>query len=156
VEEAAALLRAYRITWVRGDRYGGEWPRESFRRSGVGYSLAEETKSDLYLELVAVVNSGKIELIDDPELLRELRGLERRRGSSGRDRVDHAPGCHDDRANAIAGLASMLPRSIPRAKPEPELPRTTMELFEQHMREAMKARARNRSPRFHKWIGRNW
>jgi hypothetical protein len=50
----------------------------------------------------------------------------------------------------------MLPRSIPRAKPKPELPRTTMELFDQQMREAMKARARNRRPPLHKWIGRNW
>jgi hypothetical protein len=30
-------------------------------------------------------------------------GAERRRGTSGRDRVDHAPGGHDDRANAAAG-----------------------------------------------------
>src|SRR5262249_29101787 len=27
---------------------------------------------------------------------------------SGRDRVDHRPGSHDDRANALAGLAEML------------------------------------------------
>ena len=38
-----------------------------------------------------------------PDLLRELRGLERRRGATGRDRVDHAPGQHDDRSNAAAG-----------------------------------------------------
>jgi len=36
-------------------------------------------------------------------LLRELRGLERRRSSAGRDRVDHRPGAHDDLANAVAG-----------------------------------------------------
>jgi hypothetical protein len=42
-------------------------------------------------------------LLDLPDLLRELRGLERRRGASGRDRVDHAPGAHDDWANAAAG-----------------------------------------------------
>jgi hypothetical protein len=35
-------------------------------------------------------------------LLRELRGLERRRGTSGRDRVDHRAGQHDDRANSAA------------------------------------------------------
>jgi hypothetical protein len=51
------------------------------------------------------INAGLVELLDDAELLRELRGLERRRGSSGRDRVDHRPGAHDDRANAVAGLA---------------------------------------------------
>jgi hypothetical protein len=45
---------------------------------------------------------------DIPELLGELRGLERRRGPSGRDRVDHRPGGHDDLANAVAGLLSML------------------------------------------------
>jgi hypothetical protein len=42
-------------------------------------------------------------LLDLSDLLRELRGLERRRGTAGRDRVDHAPGQHDDRANAAAG-----------------------------------------------------
>jgi hypothetical protein len=44
----------------------------------------------------------------DPErcqaTLAELRGLERRRGTAGRDRVDHRPGSHDDRANSVAGV----------------------------------------------------
>jgi hypothetical protein len=110
VEEAAALLKSYRATSVTGDRYGGEWPREAFRAHGVNYNVAEIPKSDLYLGLLPVVNSGNVELLDIPELLRELRGLERRRGASGRDRVDHGPGSHshDDRANAIAGLVHLL------------------------------------------------
>jgi hypothetical protein len=36
-----------------------------------------------------------------PELLRELRGLERRSGGA-RDTVDHRPGAHDDRSNEAA------------------------------------------------------
>jgi hypothetical protein len=40
----------------------------------------------------------------DQGLLAELCGLERRRGVVGRDRVDHRPGSHDDRANAVAGV----------------------------------------------------
>jgi hypothetical protein len=56
-------------------------------------------------ELLPIINSGAIELLDDDQLLRELRGLERRHGSSGRDRVDHRPGEHDDRANVVAGVA---------------------------------------------------
>jgi len=109
VAEAATLLKAYRIARVTGDRYGGEWPREQFRAQGIGYVTCDKPKSDLYLELLPVFNAGTIDLPDLPELLRELRGLERRRGSSGRDRVDHAPGAHDDVANAVAGLASLLP-----------------------------------------------
>src|SRR5207245_2093872 len=44
---------------------------------------------------------------DLPDLLRELRGLERRRGT-GRDRADHRPGAHDDVAAAVAGVVAML------------------------------------------------
>jgi hypothetical protein len=53
------------------------------------------------------------ELLDVPDLLRELRSLERRRGSSGRDRGDHRPGSHDDLANAVAGLVSLLSERDP-------------------------------------------
>lgn len=106
--ECAALLKAYGVRAVRGDRYAGEFPREQFRANGIGYELADRPKSDLYLDLLAAVNSRSVEIPDEPALLRELRMLERRRGSSGRDRVDHPPGAHDDRANALAGLVANL------------------------------------------------
>jgi hypothetical protein len=108
VEEAASLLKQYRVGKVTGDRYAGEWPREAFLARGITYTVAEKDRSALYLELLASVNSGSIELPDQAELLRELRGLERRRGTSGRDRVDHRPGSHDDSANAVAGVVSLL------------------------------------------------
>jgi hypothetical protein len=117
VEEVAQLLRRYRVREVGGDRYGGEWPREAFRAEGIRYEVAEQPKSDLYLELLATVNSRSVEVPDLPALLRELRGLERRRGPSGRDRVDHRPGSHDDLANAVAGVVSAVAadRRCPRA-----------------------------------------
>jgi hypothetical protein len=108
VAEAAMLLTQYDVRSVTGDRYGGEWPREAFRAHGIAYDMARKPKSDLYLELLAAVNSGTVELPELPELIRELRGLERRRGASGRDRVDHRPGGRDDQANAVAGLVASL------------------------------------------------
>lgn len=110
VSEVAALLRTYRVSRVVGDRYAGEWPREAFRSHGISYDIADHPKSDLYLELVAHVNGARLELPDHADLLRELRTLERRRGTSGRDRVDHPQGRHDDFANAVAGLGSILLR----------------------------------------------
>jgi hypothetical protein len=110
VEEAAALLKSYGVSEVQGDRYAGEWPRESFRSQGIRYEVSDLDRSALYLELLPLVNGGTIELPDFPELLRELRGLERRRGTSGRDRVDHVPGSHDDLANAVAGAAHLVLR----------------------------------------------
>ncbi len=108
VEECADLLRSYRISKVTGDRYAGEWPREAFRSVGVMYEVAPKPKSDLYLAMVSAVNGEQIELPENEQMLRELRSLERRRGSSGRDRVDHPAGGFDDLANAIAGVSDLV------------------------------------------------
>jgi hypothetical protein len=108
VAECATLLQAYRVRKVTGDRYAGEWPREAFRSEGIQYEVAAKTKSDLYLALVAFVHGEQVELPESDAMLRELRSLERRRGTSGKDRVDHPPGGHDDLANALAGVAEMV------------------------------------------------
>lgn len=76
---------------------------EGFRAHGIRYVPSTQDRSTLYLELLPLLNAGRLRLVDQPDLLRELRGLERRRGTSGRDRINHAPGQHDDRANAAAG-----------------------------------------------------
>lgn len=57
----------------------------------------------MYGELLPLVNSGRVELLDDQRLLTQLATFERRSGRSGKDSVDHAPGSHDDVANAAAG-----------------------------------------------------
>ena len=47
----AELLAAYGVTTVLGDRYGGEWPRERFRERGIAYTVARQSKGDLYAAL---------------------------------------------------------------------------------------------------------
>jgi hypothetical protein len=108
VAEAATVLKTYRCNAITGDRYAGEWPREAFRSHRIEYSVTAMDRSRLYLELLPLINAGAIDLPDDPKLLHELRGLERRRGSAGRDRVDAPAGQHEDRANAVAGVATEL------------------------------------------------
>jgi hypothetical protein len=103
IAESAALSKAYGVHGTVGDRYAPGFVLEGFRAHGLTYTPSQRDRSTLYLELLPLVNAGRIVLLDVPDLLRELRGLERRRGSAGRDRVDHAPGQHDDRANAAAG-----------------------------------------------------
>jgi hypothetical protein len=104
IADIVDLLRPYGITTtMRGDRYAPGFVSECYRTHGIRYEPSPLDRSALYLELLPLVNSGHVRLLDQPELLRELRNLERCRGISGRDRVDHAPGAHDDRANACAG-----------------------------------------------------
>ncbi len=106
--EFATTLKAYGLKTVTGDRYGGEWPRERFRVHGIEYVLAEKPRSDLYRDALPLLNSGKVELLDLPRLAAQLCGLERRTARGGRDSIDHAPGQHDDLANAVAGCLASL------------------------------------------------
>jgi hypothetical protein len=105
VDEFASLLTAYRVTSITGDRYAGEWPRERFREHGIGYEPSAQPKSDLYRDCLPLINSRRMALLDVPRLLCQLASLERRTARGGRDSIDHAPGAHDDLANAVAGVA---------------------------------------------------
>jgi hypothetical protein len=103
VSDFAALLKSYRIATLQGDRYAGEWPVEAFMKHGVRYEQSAAPKSDLYRDLLPILNSGRVELLDHPRLIAQLCQLERRTARSGRDSIDHSPGGHDDIANACAG-----------------------------------------------------
>jgi hypothetical protein len=110
VKEFANTLKPYRLFRVTGDRYSGAWCAERFRVQGIEYVASEKTKSELYLELVPLLNAGRCELLDNPRLLAQLCALERRVARGGRDSVDHGPGAHDDLANAAAGALVLAPQ----------------------------------------------
>ena len=105
--EFASLLKTYGVVRVQGDRYAGEWPRERLRAHGIAYDLSSQPKSDIYRDCLPVLNSGRAQLLDIPRLASQFCGLERRTSRAGRDQIDHAPGAHDDLANAVAGVLLM-------------------------------------------------
>jgi hypothetical protein len=87
VREFASLLKSYGVLAVRGDRYGGT--------------------SDIYLELLPILNSNRAELLDHARLIMQLCRLERHAAGSGKDSIRHPPGGHDDVVNAVAGAIVM-------------------------------------------------
>lgn len=108
VLEMAAMLRAYHVTSIQSDRYAGQWVTERFQTHGIRCEQSAKPKSDLYLELLPLLNARRIELLDHKRLVGQLCALERRVGRSGRDSIDHPQGGHDDLINAVAGLAAMI------------------------------------------------
>jgi hypothetical protein len=106
-------LKRYRVDTVVGDKYGGEWPRERFSEHDVFYKPCEESKSELYLELLAAINSKRCELLDHTRMRRQLLDLERRTARGGRDTVDHPPRKHDDLINAAAGALVRIATAEP-------------------------------------------
>jgi hypothetical protein len=117
VQQIATIVKSYGISTVCGDRYAKGWVREAFRRHSIRYddAMIRDKNSErvyldrsaAYLEVEPLFAQGLIALLDHPTLVRELKNLERRPQSGGKDRVDHPQGQHDDHANAFALAAAM-------------------------------------------------
>jgi hypothetical protein len=107
VDEFAAVFKEYKISTIQGDAYAGEWPRERFRTRGIEYVVADMNRSELYLAMLPLINSGRVDLLDNSRMIAQFVGLERRTARSGRDTVDHAPNSHDDVANVCALAVAM-------------------------------------------------
>jgi hypothetical protein len=107
VAEFAETLKEYGVSRIVGDRYSGEWCREAFRRHGIEYVPAEKPKSQIYIDVLPLLNSGAVELLDSERLVLQFVALERRTTRGGRDTVDHPPGGKDDLANSVAGVLDL-------------------------------------------------
>lgn len=103
VSEFARVLRDYRISTVRGDRYAGEWVAEAFRKHGIRYLPSERNRSEIYLDGLPGLMGGTVVLLDLPRLVGQVSQLERRTSRGGRDSIDHMRGAADDLANAAIG-----------------------------------------------------
>jgi hypothetical protein len=108
IEEFAPLLRTYSINKVVGDRWAGGFPPEAFQKCGVRYEPAKKVKSELYVDLLPLLNSARISLPRNDRLVAQIVSLERTvtRGS-GKENIDHPRDMHDDAATACAGAAML-------------------------------------------------
>ena len=109
VDEFSNHLRDYRVRFIHGDHYAGEFPKELFRRHSIIYKVSDHNKSALYQNLLPLLNSGRITFPRNDTLIKQLVGLQRRVGPSGRETIDHGQRKvdHNDIANAVAGAAEL-------------------------------------------------
>jgi hypothetical protein len=106
--EACALLKVYGVVAVTGDNYAGAWPSTRFAEHAVAYEKAESVKTAFYLNGLPILTASRIKLIDNPRLLNQISGLNRRVARGGRESIDHQPSAHDDLANVVIALAVLL------------------------------------------------
>jgi len=106
-KEFAELIKAYGCHSATSDRFGGVWVSDAFQKQGIRMDMSDLPASDLYLNFAALLNSGRVELVEHDRLKVQLQSLERRTGQMGKDKVDHPAGLHDDLANSVAGAVVM-------------------------------------------------
>ena len=95
--------RSYGLAEVTGDKYAAEWVVEALGKNSSSIAAAIVTDPRCIstrspCSLPAAPGSSTTHV-----LVHQFSSLERRTSRTGRDRVDHPAGSHDDLANAAAG-----------------------------------------------------
>jgi hypothetical protein len=112
-DEVATISKSYGIRTIVADQHGYVFLRELMSQRGITLKqlpFTTRSKPEIFLDLKVGLAQGRIQLLDHPEALRELRMLESRRTSGGNYSIAAPRGSHDDFACAIALLANEAKR----------------------------------------------
>jgi len=115
IDEFCVILKQYGCYQVHGDEFGGQAYGTMFRERGIIYLPTKKpyrTKSEIYSMFAPLVLTQAVELLDNEVLRNQLQSLERTPSADGRDTITHPRGLHDDVANVVAGVASVLYKNI--------------------------------------------
>jgi hypothetical protein len=109
--EIARILKLYELNTVAGDQHCAAIIQQEFLKLGICYkemTFGAGTRLDLFGNLKHLLIQRKIQILDKPELLRQLRGLEEHKTNRGNIDVRSAYGVKDDLAVAVALVAFQL------------------------------------------------
>jgi hypothetical protein len=109
--EIRSILRQYGLNTVVGDQFCFDVLRQEFLELGVYYEIRTfglNTRAEIFGNLKHLLLERRIRLVDDPELLRQLRHLHEEKNARGHMDVRPSGGVHDDLAVAAALAATEL------------------------------------------------
>jgi hypothetical protein len=103
--DIAAVLKSYRTSSVVGDKYAAGFVIEAFAKHSITYRYSGRDRSQIYLEALPLLMSGRVRLVENARMVAQFAALERRTAVTGRDQVSHPRNgdAHDDLANSVAG-----------------------------------------------------
>jgi hypothetical protein len=105
--EVADILRRYQIDHLQGDQYAAAAIQQEFLKLGIHYrevTFGRQTRPQLFNNLKHLLTQRQIELLDQPELLRQLRALEESRAHDGG--IDVQAGYGNDDLACVLGLCA--------------------------------------------------
>ena len=83
------MRRAIALTRLLATITAASFPENCSASPGLGYELSKQYKSDLYRELLPLLNSKNIVLPKHDKLFNQIVGLERKVARGGHDSIDH-------------------------------------------------------------------
>lgn len=111
LDEVRDVAAQYGVRTLLTDQAAAEPIRAGLVRRGLAADYrpwSNESKRDAMASVKVALNTGALELPDDPALVEELLGLEARPTPSGMTRIAAAGSGHDDRATALAAVVNQL------------------------------------------------
>jgi hypothetical protein len=120
--EVKSILTDYEITSAIGDQYLCDVISEHLQNLNITYEISyfgSQTRAGLFSNMKHLLAQRRIELLDDPELLRQLGNLRQEKTERGLIDVRPSPGVNDDLAVAVALAASELCKQLPEQRPMP-------------------------------------
>jgi hypothetical protein len=109
--QVKSILVEYQLNDLTGDQHCYDLIRQVLERLGIyynKYNFDARTRPEIFANLRYLLSQRGIELLDDPELLRQLRSLQQHRTDRGQVDIRPAGGAKDDVAVAVALAASQL------------------------------------------------
>ncbi len=109
--EIRTILRHYALNAAIGDQFCFDIIKQEFLEVGIYYEIRTfglQTRADIFGNLKHLLLQGRIQLVDDPELLGQLRHLHEEKTPRGQIDVRPSGGVHDDLAVAVALAATEL------------------------------------------------
>ena len=109
--EIARILKRYGVNTVVGDQHCAAIIQQEFSKLGIGYreiTFGAGTRLDLFGNLKYLLMQNKIQILDKPELLRQLRSLEVHQTNRGNVEIRSAYDVKDDLAVTVALVAFQL------------------------------------------------
>jgi hypothetical protein len=137
IAEVCGLLAGYHITSVTGDKWAPGFVAEGFAQHRVRYAYTERDRSQIYVEALPLLTSGRARLVENKRLALQFASLERRTSPGGKDRIDHGLNGHDDLCNAVAG-------SLVEVATKPQ----AMQISDEIMRQAAQLRRSGRTAHY--------
>ena len=71
MNDFAQVLASYGLREVVSDRWASGFVAEAWGRCGIGHTVSEKTKTEIYREFLPLINSG-VQLLDQPRCWRSL------------------------------------------------------------------------------------